>query len=128
MSATYSALVSTLFRVGVRDTQTGCKVFRRDVLAELLPRLHECGYAIDLELFVAARRAGITDFVGAPVDIGGRLNGSTIGYAAIVRMIRDTLAIYGRHHLGRASGTRQASPGPVKIRYAEHPAELHSEA
>ena len=48
-------LAQLLFRVNVRDTQTGLKVIRRDVLAAVLPRMLEKRYAFDLELLVVAR-------------------------------------------------------------------------
>jgi len=97
MSVTYSTFVSALFRLQVRDTQTGCKILRREVVAALLPELRERGFALDLEFFVAARRAGITDFVSAPVDIEGHRHGSTIRCRSVLRTIRDTLVVYGRH-------------------------------
>lgn len=116
LSLGYSLLVSGLFDLGIRDTQTGCKIFRRDVLAELLPRLCESRFAIDLELFVAARTAGITDFVPAPVDLRRRVNGSTVTGRAILRTIGDTFAVYGRHHL-RTPHRRAAAPGPQVARF-----------
>lgn len=116
LSLAYSTFVSSLFDLGIRDTQTGCKLFRRDVLAELLPRLRESRFAIDLELFVAARIAGITDFVPAPVDLGCRVNGSTINSKAILRIIGDTFAVYGRHHLD--TQYRQGpTAGPPIVRF-----------
>ena len=54
VSMGFSSLVDTLFNLGVNDTQTGCKLMRREVLADVLPRLRETRFAFDLELFVAA--------------------------------------------------------------------------
>lgn len=99
MSACYSAFVSLLFLLGVRDTQTGCKVLRRDVLAALLPQMRERRFAFDLELFVAARAAGIRDFVAAPVRLSERVAGSTVTARAVLRTFRDTFVIFGRLHL-----------------------------
>ena len=100
VSMVYSTLVSLLFVLGVRDTQTGCKVLRRDVLADLLPRMCERRFAFDLELFVAAKAAGIRDFVGAPVRLEERTAGSTVTSRTILRTVRDTFVIFGRLHLG----------------------------
>jgi glycosyltransferase involved in cell wall biosynthesis len=112
LSRTYSTFVSALFHLDVRDTQTGCKVFRRDVLAEVLPRLRERRFAFDLEFFVVARTAGITDFMPAAVNLASRVNGSTVCCRAVLRTLRDTLAVYGRHHLGahHRMGARRALP------------------
>jgi glycosyltransferase involved in cell wall biosynthesis len=113
ISRTYSTLVTSLFRLGIRDSQTGCKVFRRDVLAELLPRLCERRFAFDLELFVAAKTAGITDFAAAPVQLEIRVNGSTVTSKAILRTVRDTFVIYGRRHF--TDQYRTGTP-PIAIR------------
>ena len=115
LSRTYSAFVRGLFRLDVRDTQTGCKVFRRDVLAEVLPRLHERRFAFDLEFFVAARTAGITDFVPAAVNLATRVNGSTICCRAVLRTLGDTLAVYGRHHLSGQYRMGAGRPLPIQM-------------
>ncbi len=101
VSMFYSTLVTMLFLLGMRDTQTGCKVLRRDVLATLLPRMRERRFAFDLEFFVAAKAAGIRGFVGAPVRLEERVAGSTVTSTAILRTIRDTFVIFGRLHLTR---------------------------
>ena len=96
VSVSYSTLVSRLFQLDVRDTQTGCKIVRRDVLAAVLPRLRERRFAFDLELFVAADAAGIDDLKAVPVRLEERVAGSTVTSATIVRTIRDTFVIYRR--------------------------------
>jgi glycosyltransferase involved in cell wall biosynthesis len=101
VSIAYSTLVTLLFLLGgVRDTQTGCKLMRRDTLATLLPRLRERRFAFDLEFFVAAKAAGITDLHAAPVRLETRENGSTVTAKAILRTIRDTFGIYTRQLRG----------------------------
>ncbi|BEL05501.1 hypothetical protein Q0Z83_036920 [Actinoplanes sichuanensis] len=96
ISVSYSTLVTAMFGLTVRDTQTGCKIIRRDVLTEVLPRLRERRFAFDLELFVATNAAGITDLHAAPVRLETRVAGSTVTTKSIVRTIRDTFTIYGR--------------------------------
>ena len=116
MSVTYSTLVSNLFRLGIHDTQTGCKIFRRDVLAQLLPQLRECRFALDLELFVAARIAGITDFAGAPVDIASHAHGSTVCGKAVLRTIAETLVVFRRYHLSGRYRTGSSLAGRYRPR------------
>jgi glycosyltransferase involved in cell wall biosynthesis len=99
VSMFYSTLVTMLFVLGMRDTQTGCKVLRRDVLAMLLPRMRERRFAFDLEFFVAAKAAGVHGFVAAPVRLEERVAGSTVTSKAILRTVRDTLVIFARLHL-----------------------------
>jgi len=101
VSMVYSTLVTMLFFLGIRDTQTGCKIFRRDVLAGVLPKLRERRFAFDLEFFVAAKAAGFHDLMAAPVRLEERLAGSTVTSRAILRTVRDTFVIFGRRHLQR---------------------------
>jgi len=65
----YQQLVRAGFRLDLRDTQTGIKLVRRDVVAAALPRMLEKRFASDLELFVVARRLGYGHFVAAPVRL-----------------------------------------------------------
>jgi glycosyltransferase involved in cell wall biosynthesis len=122
VSIVYSSLVTLMFFLGIRDTQTGCKVFRRDVLAGILPSLREQRFAFDLEFFVAAKAAGITDLVDAPVRLETRVAGSTVTSRAILRTIKDTFGIFARIHLrdyyaarAAALDVRHVSPTPHVI-------------
>ncbi|MGH3578587.1 MAG: glycosyltransferase, partial [Mycobacterium sp.] len=110
----YQQLCRLLFRLNVRDTQTGIKLVRRDVLAAVLPLMVEKRFAFDLELFVVARRLGYRSFFEAPVHLGDRFT-STIDMWAVARTLADTLAIFYRLRLrpsygrpGQVSGTAGA--------------------
>lgn len=94
----FITLVGSLFALGINDTQTGCKLFRRQSLAQVLPLLREQRFAFDLEFFVAARAAGIRRMLAAPVEIEARMAGSTVGRAAITRTLGDALTVLGRLH------------------------------
>ena len=91
----YQQLNRTLFHLPIRDTQTGIKVFRRDVLAAVLPRMVEKRFAFDLELFVVARQQGFRNFVEMPVSIDHRFS-STVSLHSVRNILTDTLAIYYR--------------------------------
>jgi glycosyltransferase involved in cell wall biosynthesis len=95
MSWGYQQLVRALFHLNVRDTQTGLKLVRRDVLAQALPRLLEKRFAFDLELLVVARRLGFRRFFEAPVHIQERFS-STIRPSTVWPMLTDTLAVFYR--------------------------------
>lgn len=94
-SWTYQQLNGALFHLPIRDTQTGIKLFRRDVLASVLPLMVEKRFAFDLELFVVARRRGFRNFHEMPVVIGERFT-STISPRAVRNMLLDTFAIFYR--------------------------------
>lgn len=91
----YQQLVRSLFGLDVRDTQTGLKIIRRDVLAEVLPRTLEKRYAFDLELLVVARRLGYRNVIELPVRVTHHF-GSTVSGYAVWRILQDTLAIWYR--------------------------------
>ncbi len=93
----YQQLIRVLFHLSVRDTQTGLKFIRRDVLAEVLPRMVEKRFAFDLELLVVARHLGYRRVAEAPITIGERF-GSTVSVRSVKNMLTDTLAIFYRLH------------------------------
>lgn len=95
----FIALVTMLFRLGVQDTQTGCKVFHRRALATVLPRLREHRFAFDLEFFVAARAAGISRMHPAPVRLNSRMAGSTVTHSTVARTLTDALNVFARLRL-----------------------------
>jgi glycosyltransferase involved in cell wall biosynthesis/O-antigen/teichoic acid export membrane protein len=107
LSWTYHKVGRVLFRVNVRDTQTGAKLIRRDVLAAVLPRLLEKRYAFDLEFLVVARSLGYTRVFEAPVRIEYRF-ASQVRPIAVVRVLLDTVAIFYRHYI--LDAYRQAAP------------------
>lgn len=91
----YQSMIRLLFQLDIRDTQTGIKVFRHQVIEAILPNLNEDGFALDLELFIAARAAGFTNFVEVPVMLS-RDSGSTISITAVRHMFADTLRLFWR--------------------------------
>ena len=94
----FSSIVGTLFSLGVNDTQTGCKLVRRDVMADLLPRMRETRFAFDLELFVTAVTAGYRDLRAQPVRLEERMSGSTVTKKTILRTLTDALSVLARRH------------------------------
>jgi glycosyltransferase involved in cell wall biosynthesis/O-antigen/teichoic acid export membrane protein len=92
MSWTFYRLTHALFRLPLRDTQTGAKVIRREVLEDVLPMLHEDGYGFDLELLVAADRLGHRRVFEAPVRIDYRF-ASQMSIRTPARMLVEALAI-----------------------------------
>ena len=94
-SVGYQCLTRLLFGLRVRDTQTGVKLVRRDVVAEVLPRMVEKRFAFDLELLAVAHRLGYRQVAELPVVIGERFP-STISVRSVWRMLQDTLATFWR--------------------------------
>jgi len=98
LSWAYHIIGRVLFRIKVRDTQTGLKLIRRDVLAAVLPRMFEKRYAFDLELLVVARRLGLTRILEAPVKIHYRFS-SNVNPTAAFLILLDTAAIFYRRYI-----------------------------
>lgn len=96
----YQQTCRVLFRLNVRDTQTGLKLIRREVLVQVLPRMVEKRFAFDLELFVVARLMGFRRFFEAPVVITHQFT-STVSWRSVRGTLLDTLAIFYRLHFLR---------------------------
>lgn len=98
-SRVFRVLVKLLFRLEVSDTQTGLKLFRKELLDVCLPQVTTSGFAFDLELLVLANDAGYR-IVEGPLQIDFKFS-STTGSAAVFEMLKDI------HQLQRRrAGTR----------------------
>jgi glycosyltransferase involved in cell wall biosynthesis len=95
----FQLLVRLLFRVNVRDTQVGAKLFRREMLETVVPLLLIKRYAYDLELLAVGAEFGFDRIEEMPIRLDYRFSGSGISNAAVRRMFVDTLAIAYRIHL-----------------------------
>lgn len=100
-SRIYQLMIRLLFNLKVRDTQTGLKVFRREVLQAIIPRALVKQYAFDLELLVIANHLGYHRITEAPVDLDFNPSTTGINSSAIRGIIQDTLAIFYRLHILR---------------------------
>jgi O-antigen/teichoic acid export membrane protein len=100
MSWIYHRLVRIMFGLNVRDTQTGMKLIRRDVLDAVLPRMLEKRFAFDLEFLVVARSLGYTRVLEAPVRLTYKFK-STVALKDVVYILLDTAAIFYRRYILR---------------------------
>src|SRR5439155_10524561 len=94
-SLMYQLLIRALFRIRVRDTQTGLKLFRRQVLEEVVPLLAIKRFAFDLEMLVVARQLGYKKVMEAPVNLNYAFE-STVNLGAAWNVLWDTAAIFYR--------------------------------
>ncbi|MFC1622720.1 glycosyltransferase, partial [Patescibacteria group bacterium] len=88
---------------GVKDTQVGLKLFKREVLAKSLPRVLIKRYAFDLELLTVASHLGYKKILEAPITLnyseGLKLNswqGFVHLFKVAIPLMIDTLAIIYR--------------------------------
>ncbi|NTV51738.1 MAG: glycosyltransferase [Candidatus Firestonebacteria bacterium] len=100
MSSVYFWMVKLLFGLPVKDTQTGIKLFRREVLAKAFPKSLVKTYAFDLELLILAHHYGYR-IAEAPVTVEYKAQFGHIRPLDILRILWDTLAIFYRLYLRR---------------------------
>ena len=97
----YQQLNRLLFRLDVRDTQVGLKVFSRRVADEVVPLLLVKRFAFDLELLAVAKSLGYDRIRELPVRLDYRFSGSGVGSLAVLGALWDTAAIFYRLRLLR---------------------------
>ncbi len=99
----YQKLVKILFGLDVRDTQVGMKVYKRELLEEVLPRLLVKQFAFDIEILAVAYHLGYKKIYEAPVIIDLFSVKSSIKWSGLInvvyQMIKDTLAVFYRLRL-----------------------------
>lgn len=101
MSYGYYLLVKLLFGIKIHDTQAGIKIFKKQVLEKVLPRLVEKNFAGDLEMLVVADSQGFRRIFEAPIKLNYNLGGVTSAATlnAIIGIFIDTIAIFYRKNL-----------------------------
>jgi hypothetical protein len=90
MSRGYAFLVRRLLEVGIADTETGYKFFRRERLLPLLDEIEDAGWFWDTECMVRASRRGLRLVEIPGAYIRRRDKTST------VRGVRDSLSYFVR--------------------------------
>lgn len=88
------------FGLNISDTQTGLKVFQRQVLEKVLPRLLVKQWAFDLEILAVANRLGFKKIYESPIELKYNF-ASNITPQAVTNFIIDYLAIFYRIHILR---------------------------
>lgn len=99
VSRAYWMLTQALFRLPVRDTQTGVKLMRKTAANHVLPKLLCKRFAFDLELCAAAKRSGCR-IEEAPVTLALRRM-SRLRFRDGMRTLVDTAAIFYRTYFRR---------------------------
>ena len=94
LSIVFAAVNRLLFRLPIRETQTGLKAFRRQTLEPALQAMETVGYAFDLELLVRIHKAG-GSMSTSPVTLAHGAAGH-VSIMALIRIGWDTLRIWVR--------------------------------
>lgn len=88
-------VTKTLFNLSVTDTQVGMKLFKREILSDILPRALVKKFAYDIELLAMAQRYGYK-IVEAPVKLNFNFKNSSVNWKTVLNTGQDTLAIFYR--------------------------------
>lgn len=100
ISSVYFFLVKLLFGLPIRDTQTGLKLFKYEVLKEIFPKVLIKRYAYDLELLANIHRRGYK-IAEAPITLNFQRPYGRIGIKSIYHTWWDTMAIFYRMYILR---------------------------
>jgi glycosyltransferase involved in cell wall biosynthesis len=95
----YYVLVKMLFGLPVRDTQTGLKLVRRDLLLRALEQTENRGFTLDLELLVRLVQLGAV-MVEAPVVVQHSMKFGGIGIGTVWAIFQDTWRTWRRVRRG----------------------------
>ncbi len=101
LSNSYYHIIRFLFRLPIKDTQTGIKLFKHEVLSNSLPSVILERYAFDLELLVAVLKKGFK-IAEAPVNLKTSRTFGRVGLPDAVRVFADTLRVFWRLHVKKS--------------------------
>lgn len=101
LSFGYQMVVRLFFGLKVKDTQVGVKVYRREVLEKVLPRLLVKAFAFDIEILAVANYLGFNRIYDAPVEVKLDFGGTSILTSrkflrTVLLMFLDTMAVFYR--------------------------------
>ena len=95
ISLGYYLFLKLLFNLKIKDTQTGLKLFKANVLKEIMPLLETDGFAFDIELLVLINKYGYK-IVDAPIKLDFTRNHAMgrIKIKDIYTTFRDTIKVF----------------------------------
>lgn len=98
ISNVYFFFIKLMFGLPIRDTQTGLKLFKYEVLKTIFPKIVVKAFAFDLEILANAHRLGYK-IAEAPVHIDSKREFGRIGIKEIFETWVDTLAVFYRMYI-----------------------------
>jgi glycosyltransferase involved in cell wall biosynthesis len=95
----YQQCIRVLFGLNIRDTQVGLKIYKRNVLESVLPRLLVKQFAFDVEILSVAYRLGYRKIFESPIELSYKFTSSITSvnfWKIVLSMLKDTLAVFYR--------------------------------
>ena len=96
LSFGYHLGVKALFALPLTDTQSGIKIFKREVVEKILPRLLVKTYAMDIEMLAVAKYLGFDRIYEGPIEVSFNKLTSRINWLTSFKMAWDTAAVFYR--------------------------------
>lgn len=109
----YYLLTRSVFGLPVKDTQAGIKLYRYEVLKDVMPRILVKRFAFDLEILANAQRMGYK-IVEAPISLIFKKKFGKINRYDAYKVAVDTAAIIYRTYLLRYYDDFE-SKGPLQL-------------
>lgn len=94
-SRIYNFMVRRIFILRCSDTQLGAKIYRRELIENVLPHCRINGFAFELEMLKIAQILGYNRFEEIPVRIDLKTK-STISFLNGLTVIKDSILLYPR--------------------------------
>lgn len=98
-SKAYQLSIKILFGLNVADTQVGFKLFKREVLEKVIPRIIIKKWAFDLEILVVAYDLGFRRIIEAPIEIKKHFTKNAVNASFLFSLFQDTTAIFYRKYI-----------------------------
>lgn len=97
----YRMIVRILFRLNVKDTQVGLKLFKQEVAKDVFPKIIVKNFAFDIEVLAIAVKLGYVKIYEAPVKLKFRQGSiaSSNFWNVVLSMFIETIAVYYRMNI-----------------------------
>ncbi len=95
MSVGYYIILKLLFNLNIKDTQTGIKLFKSDVIKPICENLSTTGFAFDIEILATASKKGYK-IIELPIELKflrERSEKSRFSPKVIFKIFKDTIKI-----------------------------------
>ncbi len=97
----YRSIIKILFKLNVKDTQVGLKLFKKRVAKKVFPKIVVKAFAFDVEVLAVAQSYGFTKIYEAPVRLRFRQGSITTTnfWKISFWTLWDTLAVFYRMNI-----------------------------
>ncbi len=95
MSLGYYIMLKLMFKLNIKDTQTGIKLFEQEIIKPICSNLTTTGFAFDIEILATASKKGYK-IIEMPITLNYSRDGrekSRMSFKTITSVFKDTIRI-----------------------------------